>query len=57
MPDTTFSTDSGDADGTHGGSDFIDEVIKVVDAIIAGKGWSNVHQPPGSEEPGPDVWH
>ena len=57
MPDTPFSIDSGDGDGTHEGSDYIDEAIKVVDAIIAGKGGSNVHQPPGSEEPGPGVLH
>ena len=57
MPDTTFSTDLGDADGTRGGSDFIDEATKVVDAIIAGNGGSSVHQPPGLEEPGPGVWH
>ena len=57
MPDTTFSIDSGDGDGTHEGSDYIDEAIKVVDAIIAGKSGSNVHQPSGSEEPGPGVWH
>ena len=57
MPDTTFSTDSGDADGTHRGSDFIDEVIKVVDAIIAGKGVRNVYQPSDSEESGPGDWH
>ena len=57
MPDTTFSIDSGDGDGTHEGSDYIDEAIKVVDAIIAGKSGSNVHQPPGSEEPGPGDWH
>ena len=57
MPDTTFSTDSVDGEGTHAGSDFIDEATKVVDAIIAGNGGSNVHQPPGSKEPGPGVWH
>ena len=57
MPDTTFPTDLGDADGTRGGSDFIDEATKVVDAIIAGNGGSSVHQPPGSEEPGTGVWH
>ena len=57
MPDTTFSTDSADGDGTHEGSDYIDEATKVVDVFIAGKGGSNVYQPPGSEEPGPGVWH
>ncbi len=57
MPDTTFSTDSVDGEGTHEGCDYIDEAIKAVGAIIAGKGGRNVHQSPGSEEPGPGVLH
>ena len=54
---TWIKKNLGDGDGTHEGSDYIDEVFRVVGAIIAGKVGSNVNQPPGSEEPGPGVWY
>ena len=49
----------GDGDGEHEGSDYVDEVIKVI-TIVAGSGGGNggnVHQPPGEENPGPNVWY
>ena len=36
---------------TNEASNYFDEAIKVVGAIIAGNAGSNVHQPLGSEEP------
>ena len=47
----------GDGDGTHTGGDYVDEGIKILGAIIVGKGGSKVHQAPGSDDPGPGVWH
>ena len=46
-----------DGDGMHEGSDYIDEAIKVVRAIVVGKGVSSVHQHPGIENPGPVIWY
>ena len=47
----------GDGGRTHEDSDYVDEAIKVVGAMIAGQGCSNVHQPPGSENPASGVWY
>ena len=41
----------GDGAVTNEAGDYFDEGIKVVGAIIAGNAGSNVHHPPGSEEP------
>ena len=49
----------GDGDGEHEFGDYADEAIKVI-TILAGSGGgkgSNVHQPPGEDTPGPNVWY
>ena len=44
----------GNGDGEHTVGDYADEAIKII-TIIAGS--AGVHQEPGTEDPGPGVWH
>ncbi len=47
----------GDGDGEHEFGDYADEVIKIITIVSGGKKAGNVHQPPGEEAPGPNVWY